>query len=83
MSVTVHLPPEVEESLSARAQVLGLSIETYLAKVAEQHSYSVPDTALAGEEWEQELDAVIADLPDTPLLTDDAMKRENWYPDRN
>ena len=38
--------------------------------------------ALTGQAWEQELDNLLADLPDTPALSDEAMKRENWYPDR-
>jgi hypothetical protein len=36
MTVTLHLKPEVEEGLLARAQASGMALEEYLLSLAEQ-----------------------------------------------
>ncbi len=34
------------------------------------------------DQWERELDEWLDSFPQHPLLSDEALKRENWYPDR-
>ncbi len=36
----------------------------------------------APEQWDRELDEWLDSFPQQPVLSDEAMKRENWYPDR-
>ena len=38
--------------------------------------------ALSADEWEGEFDTWIASFPDTAPLPDEALSRENMYPDR-
>ena len=34
------------------------------------------------DQWEKGLDEWLDSFPQRPVLSDDALKRENWYPDR-
>jgi len=80
MDVKLELKPDVEAGLAAEAQARGLSLESYLEQVIQDHAISIP--ALSGEAWEREFDAWVNSFPDTPLLSDEAISRDSLYPDR-
>jgi hypothetical protein len=85
MTVTLDLPPEKEAALKAQAQARGLSIEQWMLEVVDQH---VPPISIAHlqktnpQEWARHFDAwVDSHKSNTPVLSDEAMSRENIYPD--
>jgi len=89
VTVTLKLEPEVEAGLLAQAQAAGLSLDEFLSRqlaALTQTASAQPAlrTPVAGEadQWENELDAWLDSFPQRPILSDAALERENWYPDR-
>jgi hypothetical protein len=86
MTLTLELSPEREAALKAQAQARGMSIEQLLLDLAEQLA---PSTSIAHlqktnpKEWARQFHEW-AESHDrtTPLLSDEAISRENIYPDR-
>ena len=90
MTVTLDLPPQVEQAYLAAAQARGLALsdivrETLLA--AQPSATAIDSIAYLQEtdpkEWARQFHAW-AESHDrtTPLLSDEAISRENIYPDR-
>ena len=86
MTITLDLKPEVEAELNAQAQAAGLSLAQFLSRELEAIAPVVPaqssETAGGSDQWERELDEWLDSFPQHPVLSDEALKRENWYPDR-
>ena len=86
MTITLDLKPEVEAELNAQAQAAGLSLAQFLSRELEAIAPVVPaqssETAGGTDQWERELDEWLDSFPQHPVLSDEALKRENWYPDR-
>ena len=82
MTVKLDLPPEIEADLAAQAKTRGLSLEAYLTQIARQQSHLGVSSDITKEQWAREFDAQLASFPETPVLPDEAMKRENWYSGR-
>lgn len=82
MAVKLDLPAEIEAELAAQAKTRGLSLEAYLTQIARQQSQLETSPELTREQWVREFDAYLASFPETPVLPDEAMKRENWYSGR-
>jgi hypothetical protein len=82
MTVKLELSPEVEAGLLMQAQARGISLQAFLLQIAQEQSRVATTEDLSGEQWEQQLDALFAELPDVPVLSDGALKRESWYSDR-
>ena len=86
MTITLDLKPEVEAELKAQAQAAGLSLAQFLSRELEAIAPVVPaqssETADGSDQWEKELDEWLDSFPQHPVLSDEALKRENWYPDR-
>jgi hypothetical protein len=86
MAVTLELPPEKEAALKAQAQARGLSLEQWLIQLADQYASTSSITHLQKsdpEEWMRQFRAFAADQDrTTPPLSDEAVNRENIYPDR-
>lgn len=85
VTVTLEIPPEREAAIQAAAKAQGLSVETWLVRLAEQ---SVPLESSADlqtadpEEWARQFQAwVESHDPNLPVLSDEAMSRESIYPD--
>ena len=86
MTITLDLKPEVEAELKAQAQAAGLSLAQFLSRELEAIAPVIPaqssETAAGSDQWERELDEWLDSFPQHPVLSDEALKRENWYPDR-
>ncbi len=82
MTVKVELTREVAARLSAQAQARGLSLDGYLEWLIQEHSQALDVAAPSAEEWQREVDSWVDSFPDTPLIPDEALRRENLYPDR-
>jgi len=81
MTVTVNLPPELEESVVAQARTRGVTVAEYiqqcLGSVSRGFRHPVD---LTDDEFNRGLDE-IADFiePSVPPLTDEAMSRDSIY----
>jgi hypothetical protein len=86
MAITLDLKPEVEAELLVQAQAAGLSLAQFLSRELEAlaPAASVMSAKLpaGSDHWEEELDEWLDSFPQHPVLGEEALKRENWYPDR-
>ena len=86
MTVILQLPPEREAAYRTQADARGLSVEQWLLEMADK---SIPPAGAVArfqmdhpDDWLKAFDAwVDSHDPATPVLSDDAMERENIYPD--
>ena len=85
MTVTLYLPPEKEAAFKAQARACGLSLEQWMMEVADQNVKPVSIAHLQKtnpQEWARQFRAwADSHDPNTPVLSDEAMSRENIYPD--
>ena len=88
--MTIQLKPEQEQlvgqaiqaGLIARADdVVDVGIDA-IRKRLKSCRNEANTLALSAEEWEREFDTWIESFPDTAPLPDEALSRENLYPDR-
>jgi hypothetical protein len=93
VSVTLNLKPEIEAGLQAQARAAGVPFDEFLSRSLENLSQVnigsdgrprvLAETRdINNGQWEKELDAWFDSFPQRSLLSDDALNRENWYPDR-
>jgi hypothetical protein len=82
MSITLSLNPETEKTLSARAGQLGLSLNDLLQELANREAAALSEPMLSGDEKAKAFLAWADSFPDTPPLSDEAISRESFYPDR-
>jgi hypothetical protein len=90
VTVTLNLKPEVEAGLLAQAQAAGLPLDQFLSRYLEMLTRATSTSPAPlrapspgeGDQWEKELDAWLDSFPQHPILSDEALQRENWYPDR-
>ncbi len=86
MNLTIELADEKAAVLKAQAEARGLTVERWLAQIAEQFVQPVSIAHLQKtnpEEWARQFDAwVDSHDPNTPVLSDEAMSRESIYSDR-
>ena len=78
--MTLHLRPEIAAGLKALAAAQGLSVEDYLKQLVERELSSnepeiTPHPRLNAEEWADS-------FPKAPPIPDQALNRDNLYPDR-
>ncbi len=81
MTITVDIPPEIEQLFVAQAQARGLSLDAY-ARECLAHSAKVP--LLPPPRSTDELNLLLDEAADmipigTPPLSDEAMSRESIY----
>jgi len=87
MTVTIHLPPEIEAGLFARAQAEGLGVAEFVHKlVSEEIANSTmhlrPAYERSNEEWLREFnDWVNSHADNSIVLPDEAMERDSIYGD--
>lgn len=87
MAITLNLKPEIEAGLKAQAEAAGLSLAQFVSRELEAivpfGPAPLPEPSVNGsDQWEKELDEWLDSFPQHPVLSDDALRRENWYPDR-
>lgn len=82
MTVTLNLPPHVEQAFLAEARAKGLSLDELVSDVLLARQPSPVE--LSAEEWVREFKtwtrSHIGD--DLPLLSDEAISRDSIYRDR-
>jgi hypothetical protein len=85
--MTWHLRPEIAARLESLANAHGLSVENYLKQLVERESSlnapRVPARRLSAEEWAHQFEKWADSFPETPPIPDEALTRENLYPDRD
>lgn len=85
--MTLNLRPEIAARLEALATAHGLSIEDYLKQLVERELSSngpeiAPQPRLSAEEWAHQFEEWADSFPEVPPIPDEALSRDNLYPDR-
>jgi hypothetical protein len=78
MTFTIQLPPEIETSLVAQAEALGLPVPQYVEYLLRQQ-IPVRGNVLSPAERAAAWRESAKDIPPTPPLSDEAISRENIY----
>jgi hypothetical protein len=82
MTVKLELKPEVAAGLLAQAQARGLSLESFLEQVLAERGNAMAAAPKTGpEEKASAFEAWARSHPDTPPLSDEAIRRENLVRD--
>ncbi len=84
-TITIHIPDPQLAALTAKAKAEGMSLEDWFRHVAakEADALSTPPTITGRKEWKKAFNEWIESHdPNTPVLPEEAMRRENIYPDR-
>ncbi len=80
MTITVELPPEIEERFLAQARDRGLSLNAYVQEyLALSAQKQLPPTKLSPEDLNRMLDEAADLVPSGGPLSDFAMSRESIY----
>jgi hypothetical protein len=81
MSITVELPPHLEERFLAQARSRGLSLDAYVREVLALSTVgAMKTTELAGGDVDRLLDEAADLVPeDSPFLPDESLTREWIY----
>ena len=84
MAITLELPPEIEASLAAQAQVRGLPLDAYVQsllkqQVAKEHA----EHTISPVQFEAELDALAQGSEQLPSLPPEALARGSFYQDHD
>jgi hypothetical protein len=81
MTVTIHLPSDIEADLVAQARDHGLELPQYLEALLRGQVSPRADSVLSPAERAAAWRESTRDLPHTPPLSDDAISRESIYGD--
>ena len=84
--MALRLKPDIAAKLEALASAQGLSVEDCLKQLVERElSGNSPETTprrrLSAEEWGREFEEWADSFPEVPPMPDEALSRENLYPD--
>lgn len=84
MTVTLTLPPDVEQAYRAEAQARGLPLEVLVSEVLLARPAATPDAEMTPEEWVRKFMAWTRSHAgrNLPVLPDEAMDRASIYADR-
>lgn len=80
--MSLNLKPDIEARLIALAQASGVSVEDFLQNVVEERTGLGPMERLGAEEWAAQFEEWADSFPESPPIPDEALSRENLYPDR-
>jgi len=80
--MSLNLNPDIEARLIALAQSSGVSVEDFLLHVVEERAGRSKPQRLSPELWGAEFEAWADSFPEAPPIPDEALSRENLYPDR-
>jgi len=76
MTISFELSPDVKARLEAQAAGRGLKLEAYLQLILQQHSAASAAAWSSTEDKARAFEAWAHGHPQTPLLSDDAISRE-------
>lgn len=81
MTLTLDLPPQVEQAYIAAAKARGLPIEVIVSEALVAAQPAGDAAELSAEEWMREFSAWAHshDVDNLPILPDEAMSRESMY----
>jgi len=82
MSVKIDLAPEIEKSYAAQAAAQGMPLPEYLRHVLEERAPAPARRPLSPAERADLWRRTSGGLPNTPLLSDEAISRESIYAER-
>ena len=80
--MSLNLRPDIEERLRDLATVSGISLEAFLQQFVEERPGNAAQPRLSAEEWSRQFEEWANSFPDAPPIPDEALRRENLYPDR-
>ena len=80
MSITLNLDPDVENDLTTLAQQRGLSLTDYILEVLDREAIRAKVPRMSGEEKALAFLEWADSFPDVPLISDEALSRDNLYP---
>jgi hypothetical protein len=80
--MSLNVNPDIEARLIALAQSSGVSVEDFLLHVVEEKTVRAPALRLNPEQWAEQFEVWADSFPEAPPLPDEALSRENLYPDR-
>ncbi|HWF11854.1 MAG TPA: hypothetical protein VG297_25475 [Bryobacteraceae bacterium] len=78
----MNLNPDIEARLIAMAQSSGFSVEDFLWHVMEEKSEYSKARRLSPEQWTAQFEEWADSFPEVAPIPDEALSRENLYPDR-
>jgi hypothetical protein len=82
MTITLNLPPQIEQAYLAEAHAMGLTLEDLVRDVLLARQPSPAANQLSPEEWVREFKAWVESHDgNTVVLPDAAMERESIYGD--
>lgn len=79
MTITVELPPELEEQFLAQASNRGLSLDAYVMECLTRSTLPNAPSRQSPRDPDRLLDEAADIVPATPPLSDFAMSRESIY----
>ena len=83
MSLTIELPPELEAWFRTEACAQGVPLDTLIVEWLARYAPVQSRKSLETAEAERILDDLIESLPEMPVLSDEALRRENIYNNGN
>jgi len=82
MTVTLNLPPDVEEAFRAEAEAEGVPVDALIEKVLVANRPETGPNRLPYDEWLRRFNEFLANRPPNDIvLPDEAMERESIYGD--
>jgi hypothetical protein len=90
MTLTIEMPPDIEAGVLAQAQAEGVAVSDYLQNLVREQIVAKlgnsapgrPAYELSPEEWGKQFETWADSFPAAPSIPDEALSRENLYPDR-
>jgi hypothetical protein len=84
MAFTFQLDAEMEKRFAEQARAQGVSMETYIRQILEQHAVLPPrEQRLSDQEFEAALDAMTIYSDKIPVLPLEALMRDQIYRDHD
>ena len=80
--MSLNLNPDIEARLIALAQSSGVSVEDFPRHVVEEKTEHSSARQLSPEQWSAEFEEWANSFPEAAPIPDEALSRENLYPDR-
>jgi hypothetical protein len=80
--MSLNLDPDIEARLIALARASGVSVEEFLLHLVEEKAGHARAPRLSPEQWTTQFEAWADSFLEAPPIPDEALSRENLYPDR-